>query len=192
MIELALPEAVAVDDGMIVTSGTAIRRQNQIELAYQSYAGEPSSRVVDPYALVYRVGRWYLVGYCHLREDVRTFRLDRIAGMELLDSTFPRPPDIDPVQHVEKALANTPGLYRVEVLFHAPLHEVRQQIPTALGKLTEREDGVLLDCFVQKLSWIAGYLAGVTLPITICQPDELGEEMRRLIERVQGTLNRSG
>ena len=191
IIELALPEAVAAGDGVIVTSGTAIRRQCQIKLTYQAYDGEPLKRVVDPYGLVYRVGRWYLVGYCHLREDVRTFRLDRVLEVELLDTTFTRPSGIDPLQHVEKALANMPGLYRVEVLFDAPLNEVQQQIPTALGKLIECEDGVLLICYVQKLAWIAGYLAGMTLPMTIQQPDELREEMRRLIERVQMTLNRS-
>ena len=35
---------------------------------------EPQSRELDPYALVHQRGWWYVIGYCHLRQEVRTFR----------------------------------------------------------------------------------------------------------------------
>lgn len=49
---------------------------------------EASQRVLDPYALVYRWGWWYVIGHCHLREAVRSFRVDRIAALILSDETF--------------------------------------------------------------------------------------------------------
>ncbi len=50
-------------------------------------------RQVDPYGLAYRQGSWVVVGYCHLRNDVRSFRLDRI--LELTIAPKPKSPDFD-------------------------------------------------------------------------------------------------
>jgi predicted DNA-binding transcriptional regulator YafY len=47
-----------------------------------------TKRVIDPYYLVPRGGYLYLIGYCHLREDVLTFRLSRFHSIELTDKKF--------------------------------------------------------------------------------------------------------
>jgi predicted DNA-binding transcriptional regulator YafY len=185
IIELAQPAGIAAPEGVIAALSNAIRATYQVKLNYQAYEGETSTRIFDPYGLVYRVGRWYVVGYCHLRAETRTFRLDRVQRMERLNTRFTRPVAFDALLHVEQSLANTPGQYHVEVLFDAPLEAVQQQVPVALGTLTEQPNGIRLVCEVQRLSWIAGYLAGLTLPITILHPDDLKIEMRRLVERVQ-------
>jgi predicted DNA-binding transcriptional regulator YafY len=50
----------------------ATREERQISVSYQSAAnGEITKRKIDPYALVFRAGLWYLVGYCHLRSAPR-------------------------------------------------------------------------------------------------------------------------
>ncbi|UQZ85084.1 HTH domain protein [Paenibacillus konkukensis] len=48
-------------------------------------------RRVDPYGLVYWKGKWYIVGFCHLRGDVRSFRVDRIRALTRTDARFARP-----------------------------------------------------------------------------------------------------
>lgn len=50
-------------------------------------------RKVDPYGLVYRQGSWLLVGHCHLRNGVRTFRLDRMSKVEVAPK--PKSPDFE-------------------------------------------------------------------------------------------------
>ncbi|HYF47087.1 MAG TPA: WYL domain-containing protein, partial [Acidimicrobiales bacterium] len=55
-------------------------------------------RLVDPYRLDFRRGRWYLTGLDHQREDVRSYRLDRIEGDVAPDGpakAFARPDQID-------------------------------------------------------------------------------------------------
>jgi len=70
----------------------AIRSQRRISLSYQASGREEiTQRQVDPYALVFRQGWWYVVGYCHLRQSVRTFRLDRIHNLASLDIHFDLP-----------------------------------------------------------------------------------------------------
>jgi len=67
----------------------AIREHRSVNMNYQSsQVPHPSQRGLDPYALVHRWGWWYAIGHCHIRQEVRTFRVDRISEVILLDTTF--------------------------------------------------------------------------------------------------------
>lgn len=50
-----------------------------------------NEREADPYALIHMTGAWYLVAYCHLRQGIRHFRLDRVEELQLLNKRFTRP-----------------------------------------------------------------------------------------------------
>jgi len=52
---------------------------------------EPQSRYIDPYGIVYWKSKWYTVAYCHLRKEVRSFRMDRIQSLSKTDQNFDRP-----------------------------------------------------------------------------------------------------
>lgn len=45
-------------------------------------------RQVDPYRIIYWKNKWYLIAFCHVRDDVRTFRTDRIVNLTLTTETF--------------------------------------------------------------------------------------------------------
>jgi predicted DNA-binding transcriptional regulator YafY len=67
----------------------AVRQQRRVSMAYLgSGQSEPTRRQVDPYALVHRWGWWYVAGFCHLRQGVRLFRVDRIQNLEMLEAAF--------------------------------------------------------------------------------------------------------
>src|SRR5690348_3181832 len=57
--------------------------------------GKPAhtTREADPYGLVHFSGTWHLVAYCHMRQGIRNFRLDRMDNLELLAKIFSRPAD---------------------------------------------------------------------------------------------------
>jgi predicted DNA-binding transcriptional regulator YafY len=158
---------------LVVTLGVAVRQKRQVWLRYRSWAGEETERTFNPYSLVYREGRWYTVGYCQLREDIRVFRLDRVIEASLRDETFTSPAAFDALGHVERAIARTPGIWHVVVLLKTTLAEARGQIPPALATLEETENGVIMRCYVNQLEWIAHVLAGLGCPLVIQQPDEL-------------------
>ncbi len=52
---------------------------------------EPQSRYIDPYGIVYWKSKWYTVAYCHMRKEVRSFRMDRIQSLSKTDQKFDRP-----------------------------------------------------------------------------------------------------
>ncbi|GAB6876615.1 helix-turn-helix transcriptional regulator [Thermaerobacter litoralis] len=58
---------------------------------YTASRDEETTRLVEPYHLRYYDGAWYMAGYCRWRKDVRTFAVDRIRDIQVLDETFPPP-----------------------------------------------------------------------------------------------------
>ena len=52
-----------------------------------------TTRSADPYGLAYFLNNWHLVAYCHTRQGIRHFRLDRMEDLELLSTTFERRAD---------------------------------------------------------------------------------------------------
>src|SRR5438876_3638079 len=58
-------------------------------------------READPYRLAYLLNAWHMTAYCHMRQDMRNFRLDRMDNLEVLSNTFTRPPNLQIQQHQE-------------------------------------------------------------------------------------------
>ncbi|MBK8025099.1 MAG: YafY family transcriptional regulator [Chloroflexi bacterium] len=85
-MELNVAPGVETSAQLIQIAATACQQHQQIGLRHTSFNGAVTERVVDPYGVAYRVGRWYLVAYCHLRGEIRTFRLDRILAIEPKDT----------------------------------------------------------------------------------------------------------
>jgi predicted DNA-binding transcriptional regulator YafY len=163
----------------------AIRARQRIHLSYRSWAGDLTERAVDPYQVVYRYGRWYLVGYCHLRADQRVFRLDHIQAARALAASADIPPEIDALAVVEQALARIPWRYEYRVRLSLPLPEARRRIPITLAELEEQEGGVLMHGYAEELPWLAYLLAGLGCPLVVLHPPELRAQLVALAEHVR-------
>jgi predicted DNA-binding transcriptional regulator YafY len=168
---------------VVILLGTAAQQRRQVWLRYRSRAlDEETERVVNPYGIVYREGRWYAVGYCHLRNDLRVFRLDRVLEARPRDETFVRPSDFDTLGHLLRAMALVPSAWEVEVLLRTTLPEARRDVSPTLASLEPTNDGVVLRCSVEDLEWMARFLAGLPWPFAIRRPDELRLALRRHAE----------
>jgi proteasome accessory factor B len=76
------------------TIEAATRHRKRVTLRYQAATtGMRSKRELDPYALVYREGAWLAVGWCHLRQEIRSFRVDRMQ--EAVMAPKPKSPDFE-------------------------------------------------------------------------------------------------
>lgn len=162
------------------TLSAAAQQNRRVWMRYATWQGDETERVIDPYDVVYREGRWFVVGYCHLREGFRVFRLDRVARAEVRDEIFTRPPDFDSPAFVTQSLATVPGRWSIDVLLKTTLEEAQQQVSPALATLKQEANGVALHCFAQDLDWFAHVLVGLMCPMVIRRPPELREALRRL------------
>ncbi len=169
---------------IVGTLSTAAQQERVVQLYYRSFVGDLTERAFDPYGLVYRSGFWYTAGYCHLRDDLRTFRLDRIQDVELCDETFTRPPDFDCLAQVLRAIPSTPDTWYIDVLLKTTLEEAQRRVPPAFAVLDQEPDWVSFRCYVDNLDWVAYVLAGLSCPVVIRQPLELRDAMRRLAQDI--------
>ena len=169
----------------VILLSEAAQQCKNVRLRYRAYESvEESQRVVDPYGLVCRSGYWYLVGYCHLRSDLRNFRLDRIVEVKMQGEAFERPLDFDCLAFVLQSLPKTPNVWLVEALLDITLGEAQRFIPPTLAMMEEVPEGIILRCYVENLDWIARILVSLDCPFVVRQPIELRAALRRLAERV--------
>lgn len=160
--------------------GTGITRHERIRLRYAGTEGEPSERAVDPYGLVCHWGYWYLVGWCRLRDDLRIFRLDRVVEAMPTAEPFTSPVNFDPLQVVLERLALAPRRWQIDVVLATSLEAAQAQVVPGTALLEPVEDGVRLRSTADSLEMAARTLAGFGCPLTIREPEELREELRRL------------
>lgn len=72
----------------------AARDGQVVRITYRSVGKEETTvRDIEPWVVFATLGRWYVMGHCRLVEDERTFRVDRIRDLGVLDETFQRPTD---------------------------------------------------------------------------------------------------
>jgi len=66
----------------------AVRGRLKVHFAYSDAEGQATARNVRPLALAFYGPVWLLASWCELRQDFRSFRLDRMSGLEVLDESF--------------------------------------------------------------------------------------------------------
>jgi hypothetical protein len=132
--------------------------------------------------LVGNQGKWYLVGYCRLRVDYRTFRLDRIQDVAPTSEHCAKRAEFDFRAYAVEHLINYPVKWHIMVVFKAPMDRVRKRIPPSLGTLTETQDGTCLDWPTDDLEYAARYLMARGVPFVVQSPPEFRDALRRLAE----------
>jgi len=173
------------DAALVLQLADAIRRRRRLHAAYHSFSGEESERELSPYGLVVHSGCWYVVAHDHKRDDLRTFRVDRMWRTTLAEGSFVPPPDgFDAVAHLTHSLAGVPWRWQVEVLLDLPVDEAARRIPATLAELADDPDGTLLRTRVNSLDWMASVLAGLDCDFEIRRPAELKTSVRALGERL--------
>lgn len=190
-LETALGFTTSPRDGAPVAGDTvlllaeAVRRARRVRTAYRSFSGERTRRELSPYGLVVHAGRWYLAAHDHLRDDLRTFRIDRMRSTALVEAAAQPPPEnFDAVAHVSLSLARVPWGVEVEVLLDLALERAARRLPPTVAELVETDGGTLLRMRVDSLDWMAGTLASLGCEFTILSPDELRASVRTLAHRL--------
>ncbi len=121
----------------------AIAAKHRVRLTYRSESGSQWETDVDPWALVVRFGRWYLLCHCHRADAVRTYRVDRMRAVQQTEHRFEPPDGLDPVATLEQNLG-TGWQYPTRVVFDAPAAEVAPWVRPPMGRLEPLGEGCVL------------------------------------------------
>ena len=174
----------APDSHVVLTLSAAARERRQVALWYRRADGEESERTFDPYGLACQRGRWYATGYCHLRDGLRLFRLDRVTRIERIDVPFERPAGFNVLDSVLSALGSVPRELPVEVFMETTLEVARWHIAARVATLEECKGGVLLRGYTDNADYIARLLASIGCRLEIRQPQELRDALHRHAKQI--------
>lgn len=164
----------------------AVAAQRRVPITYAREGGDPWVEEVDPWAVVVRYGRWYLLCFSHRAQAVRTYRVDRVVAVGEQGVRFEPPPDLDAVASLEEHLG-AGWAHGVRVVFDAPVAEVAHWVGPTMGRLTGLPDGrcLLAGSTNNPESYAAEWLAAVPFAFHV----EAGPELR---DAVAGLARRFG
>lgn len=100
---------VSIESAVMRTLTVAMQEGQRMQVQYRSGQDACTTRTFAPYGIVFHEGWWYVAGYCYLRQDVHTLRIDRVEHAEQTDGTFVRPADFDAIGHVKRSLQSPVG-----------------------------------------------------------------------------------
>ena len=155
----------------------AVAARRRVLVTYRNASGHEWEAEVDPWAVVVRYGRWYLLCHSHRADAVRTYRLDRIRTVQQTACDFEPPVELDPVAALEANLGSG-WEFPTRVVFDAPLAEVAPWIRPPMGRLEAAGEGcVLIGSTSNPAMYAQEWLPRVPVAFRV----EGGEELRAAV-----------
>jgi len=168
----------------LASLSTAAAQEKRVWMRYQTHPGEESERNFDCYGLVYHNARWYAVGYCHLRQGTRVFRLDRIRALDLRAEHFTPPAHFDCLDYTIQSFAAIPSRWLVEVVLQTDLEELRERVPPTFATIEATPEGILFRAYDDDLEHTARFLVYLGCPFRVVQPPELIDALHALAQQI--------
>ena len=183
-IDLQVP-----DDGVQDTVRTrlvdAIGRRRQVRLTHRSSVrDELTERTVDPIALPVADGRTYLDAWCHLADDRRLFRLDRVVTAEVLDEPVTRHADQQPLDLRDGIFRPTADSLRATLRLKPHARWVSEYYPMESTK-EQRNGDLTVVLRAGDPAWLVRLMLRIGDGATLVEPAELAAEVQ---ERAQEAL----
>lgn len=170
-------ERPTVDAAHLVMLAGACSATERVRFGYTDKGGKPSHRLVEPIGLVRSGMRWYLVARDVDRKDWRTFRLDRMADVEVVGTTFEISDRPDPVALVTEGIALGSFPFRARIRIPLPVEEATRLIPRTFAVLEGEDGATIADIGSVSIERMVSYLAGVDPPCEVLDPPELREAL---------------
>jgi predicted DNA-binding transcriptional regulator YafY len=188
----AVPDRGAPRPGAETTSTlvAAVAAQRRVSIGYRSEAGRQWAEQVDPWAVVVRHGRWYLLCHSHRAGAVRAYRIDRIQSVTEDGGPFRAPGDLDYADLLEQHLG-AGWEFETKVVFDAPCEEAARYVRPPMGRLERTGDGarcVLTGTTSNPAMYAGEWLAAIPIRFHVEGGPELRAAVAAVAERLTAAL----
>jgi proteasome accessory factor C len=176
LVDVQLPRPRPAVEGARAALEAAIAANHQARLEYYvPTRDETTQRVVDPIAVMRSDGRMYLDAWCHLADARRLFRIDRITGLDVLDS--PRVAhDLEPRDLSEGLFEPGPDDLEVRLLLRPEMRWFAEYYPVLTA--TEAADGGLeVTLAVSDERWLLRLAMRFGHGLTVLEPADLRDRV---------------
>ena len=169
----------AITSALIV----AVASQRRVQLEYRSEAGNEWNEEADPWAVVVRHGRWYLLCHSHRAGSLRSYRLDRVRAVVQSSQSFTPPEGLVPLAALEDNLGEG-WSFPTRVVFEGSRSEVSPWIRPPMGRLHAHPSGcVLVGSTDNPTMYAQEWLATIPFAFRVEDGDELRAAVAALASR---------
>lgn len=171
----------------------AVLKRRTLRIRYRARtSGRASVRDVDPYGLAIHEGQWYLVGFCHLRKEVRTFKGIRMQRVEISPfsrqcDNFPVPEGFDLREHLGiprwRRSKGTPP-FEAEVRFDEEVWWWVRDNWVDFGSMEEDRGGGRLRTQVRDAEALIGTVLEFGGHAEVKEPEFLRQQLCTALERI--------
>jgi predicted DNA-binding transcriptional regulator YafY len=174
-----------VQPDVLMTLARACRDHEHVAAGYVDRAGTASQRRLEPYQLVTTGRRWYLMTYDRDRQDWRSLRLDRMADVRALGSTFTPREAPDAAAYVRRSISTSPYRYTARVRYQAPAEAIERVFPAASVDVEpDGPDACILTTGADDPERMVLYLAMPSCAFEILEPPEVIKAARTMAARL--------
>lgn len=168
----------------------SIADKTQVKLNYQAFEAETSSeRTIEPVGIFHDHNNWYVLGFCHLRNDYRQFRADRIEGIQKTDLAFTK--EHQPLEtFLDKE--NTCPTSKVRLLVDKKISKFLASEKKYHGFVAQKNVGDLVEMTFLSRDIENGFARWFLMfgdYATIIEPEQLKERVLELMEVYKNKLN---
>jgi predicted DNA-binding transcriptional regulator YafY len=160
---------------------------------YAAYRGEKSTRKVDPYHLRYHHGAWYMIGFCHLRDCVRVFAVDRIISCVETDGTFSLPEEFSLEKFLEHSFGIEVGQTPTDVAVYFDSYMARFLREMNLHSSQQIEElsdgGIILKMRISGLGEIKRWALSFGMHARVLEPELLRKDVEEELKAAYEQYN---
>ncbi|WP_072807016.1 helix-turn-helix transcriptional regulator [Rhodococcoides yunnanense] len=179
------PARAAVDASVLATVAGVCHSHERLRFDYRTHDGTEARREVEPYSLVRAGARWYLLGWDLMRQDWRSFRVDRLVPKIPTGPRFtPRElPEGGAAAFVARGISSAFTLVQARIRLHAPIDTIAPMVDEEWGTLESGTDDTCTILLAGgSLQSIARWLSAFDTDFTVLDPPELHDECRKVAE----------
>lgn len=187
---------IAVSPEMVTALIESCAAAERLRLTYRLGRPDDLQMEIDPWAVVLRHSRWYLLGWSQTSQARRVLRVDRITSIEAGHETFVPPDDLDALRVLEQHLSEG-WRHPVEVIVDATVEETARWVPRSLGRLEPHEGGrTRITASTENPEWYATRLVAILAPFHVIGSPPIQQAMaalgRKLTAAASLTMSVSG
>jgi len=173
----------AVDKAKFISLKNAIINEQAVSFTYYSSYGETTSRRAYPLKLVFKSTSWYLQAFCLLKNDYRTFKINRMRNVEMLADTFDgkafQVPEIESSEYQPPSLVDIKLLFALEAAYRV-YDEFDER------NIIKNDDGSLIVTMILPNDyWLYDYILSFGALIEVLEPQSVRDEIVAQAEKIK-------
>lgn len=167
----------------------SLSNKKLLEIHYTTFEEETSSRIIEPVGVYYAFEQWYLIAWCRLRADYRTFRIDRIQNLKTLEETYET--DVHPtLKEYLKEVRAKENLTQIDIWVPFSSEKYLREQKYNQGYVNEgrTETGIEMTFMTSSVEGFVRWIIMMGDKIKLLSPPEAKDRMKELVEEIRLNL----